>query len=353
MKRTPPLTLLLLFLLAVSLLTAAGGCYLTKQSCRFLGLYSRAVEIDRALKAEDLPDDVRAMLSLTGEIREFAAASVGLEKNRNYTTYVETDKDYLVDVVSACKADRFEPYIWSFPLVGKMPYKGFFEKEDAEREAQKLRFAGYDVMVRRVDAFSTLGFFRDPVFSFMKKYPVHALAEVIIHEQAHATVFFRNRAQFNEELATFIGDEGALLFMSERYGGEPGPLREARLYREDWGRFLSLMRSLYDELDALYLAEGGGEYTRGRKEQILSEFAERYEREYENTFATENFRGVGRENLNNAFLQSFFTYSGDLSLFYELHSRLGSDLKGTVGFLKALKKEKGDPKEAIREYLRR
>jgi predicted aminopeptidase len=349
--------------LCAALVFGLSGCYLTEQGLHFLSLNTKAESIELLLGRDDLPEDVGRTLTLVQEVKRYSVDRLGLEDNRNYTRYLDMgEKTHLVDVVSACEATRFEPYLWSYPVVGKMPYKGFYEREDAEREAGKLRARGYDTVIWKVDAFSTLGFFSDPVYSFMRDYSAYELASVIIHEQTHATLFLRNQTRFNEELATFVGDEGAIGFIRERYAGEPEKVEEAYAYRRSLERHLSAIRELHGRLDALY-GRGGDKGTLLKiKGEILDRFKEEYRERNGRAFET------GGTELNNAYIMTVITYTGDLSLFHELNARFDGDLARTVEFLKGLGKRhsgpagrrdsrglqggaRRDPKEAIREYL--
>jgi predicted aminopeptidase len=363
----PPLPCVRVYAFARAVLCAAlvlglTGCYLTEQSLHFLNLNTKAENIDLLLGSDDLPEDVRRTLELVREIKRYSVDRLGLDANRNYSRYLDMgEKRYLVDVVSACSATRFEPYLWSYPIVGKMPYKGFYERKDAEREAGKLRSRGYDTVIWRVDAFSTLGFFSDPVYSFMKDYSAYELASIIIHEQTHATLFLRNQARFNEELATFVGDEGAMGFIRERFADEPDKVEEANAYRRGIERHLSAIRELHDRLEALYGLGGERETVLRRKSEILDRFEEEYRERHGRAFET------GGMELNNAYIMTVITYTGDLSLFHELNARFDGDLARTIEFLKGLVKRRidsagrrdsrklrgsiRDPKEAIREYL--
>jgi predicted aminopeptidase len=324
-----------LFLLVV-LSLGLNGCYLTEQGLHFLGLNTEKEDIEALLRSGGLPEDVRRTLALVGEIKRYTVERLGLDDDRSYSRYLDMgEKRYIVDVVSACETARFEPYLWSYPFVGKMPYKGFYEREDAEREAGKLASGGYDTAIWKVEAFSTLGFFSDPVYSYMKDYPVYELASLIIHEQTHATLFIRNQARFNEELATFVGHEGAIGFIGERYTNESGAMDEANAYRRGFERHFTAVRELHDRLDALYRRGGDEETVLRGKNEILERFKQEYRERYGRAFDT------GGMELNNAYIMAVMTYTGDLSLFQELNTRLGGDLARTIGFLKNL--DRGRP----------
>ena len=339
-------------LLAVTVLAVLNQCYLSKQGAYLLRYNSRTEDIDTVLNNGNLPEDSRNMLMLVKEIKEYAVKEIGLKDDKNYTRYVMIEKDYLVDVVSACEKDRFEAYQWRFPFFGSFPYKGFYEHEDAEKEAEKLRKKDLDVYIRKVDAFSTLGYFDDPVYSFMKDYSAYSIANLIIHEQTHATVFFKNRIKFNEELATFIGNEGALQFIRIKYGAESDLYKDLLDYQKDLDTFFELIRNLYDELNTVYEEETGREYKLERRDEMFNAFREEISVLYNTYFITDTFRGIEKISLNNAYIMSHLRYAGELHLFYNLYENLGCDLKKMVHILIQVKNNRGDPRDFIREYMK-
>lgn len=340
-----------LFLFTITSVFILNQCYLPKQGLYLIRYNSTAEDIDVILKDKNLADENRNILTLIREIKEYSVTSIGLQNDKSYTKYVEIDKGYLVDVVSACEKDRFEPYTWKFPFFGSFPYKGFYEQQDAENEAEMLRRKDLDVMIRQVDAFSTLGFFSDPVYSFMKDYSVYSMASLIIHEQTHATIFLKNQIQFNEELATFIGNEGALQFVRDKYGTDSEYYTNLLNYREDLDTYFTLFRCLYDELNAVYEKDVSREYKLERKEEIFRSFKGRIIAEYNTLFKTDSFKNIEKIQLNNAYVLSINRYTGGLSLFYELYEKMDHDLRKTVDVLKQLNKHRGDPREFIRESL--
>ncbi len=331
-----------------------GGCYLIKQGAAIVSYNARARSIQGMLADPDLDPGLRRTLVTAEAAKEFAAA-LGLRRDRSYTRYVSMDRDYLADVVSACARDFFTPYLWRYPFAGAFPYKGFFDRRDALREARRLEARDLDVLVRKVDAFSTLGFCPDPVFSYMADYSPFQLASLIIHEQTHATVFIKNQVQFNEEMATFVGWQGALELIRSRYGEGSAEMLQATRYLEDWRRYSELMVGLYGELDRLYRANRQEAADRGatlaERERLLEAFRRRYRDRYAGTFHGQGFRDIDRVSLNNAYLISFARYNAHLGLFYRLYARTGNDLPRTVALLKGLARGRGRPEERLRALV--
>jgi predicted aminopeptidase len=341
-----PTTLLLL-----GIFPFLGGCYLLKQGTYLLSYNSRSRPIEKILAEGSVGEDVEAMLRTVQEIRRYAVEELGLEQNRNYTRYVDLDKDYVVDVVTACAADSFTPYQWRFPIFGSFPYKGFYEKTDAQREAARLEKKGLDVWIRRVDGFSTLGLLSDPIYSFMTDYSLYALADLIIHEQTHATIFIKNEIQFNEELATFVGREGALSFLRSRFGTDSEAYTQALASLEDSKIYRERILDLHDQLKQVYAREADRETILEEKNRTVEAFNRRLLSDASELFRTSRFRAFKGIPANNAYILSFVRYNQDLDLFYSLYEGNGRNLRSTIEDLKRLKKSKGPPKQALERLI--
>lgn len=328
-----------------------SGCYVLKQGMYLAHYQSHAEKIPKVLDREDVNPETRAFLEEVLAIKTFAVEELGLSDNNNYTRYVEIDGNYLVDVVTACEELSFLPKTWKFPVVGEVPYKGFYQRKDAEWLARRLNKEGYDVWVRKVDAFSTLGYFSDPVYSFMIDYPVYQLADLIIHEQTHATIFIKDHMQFNEELATFVGSEGALVYLSRSRGDAEVIETELAVSRQDREQFYSIMRGLYSRLNTVYTSPlERSEKIRGKKE-IITAFQQDIRENYNEYFATDTYRYIANIDLNNAHIISWNIYTRDLSLYYEIYRSLGSDLNRFIKEVEGVEDYEGDPKDYLRSLI--
>jgi predicted aminopeptidase len=342
----------ILILLAAALLFINGCAYLAKQGTGLLRYQSRTVRIDKMLSDSGITPQTRDFLLRVLDVRAFAMDSVGLKRNKNYTKYVRVDRDYMADVLVASKDDTFDLYKWWFPITGRVPYKGFFSREDAEKEARKIeKKGGYDIHIGRADAFSTLGFFSDPICSFMANYSVYDLASLIIHEQTHATVWVKGQAQLNEEIATFVGDMGGLWYVRDRFGADSDEYRAAVLSKEDYTAYIDLMRALHGDLDALYKSDSGRQYKLAEKGRIFDDFRNKVAAGYDSLFKTPQYEGLKRAELNNAVIAARMTYNLDMSLFYELYESKGGDLAAAVRDLKGLRKVKKDHKSRIQKMI--
>jgi predicted aminopeptidase len=300
-----------------------------------LGYLNRAVPLEQI----DNEDFVR----LVSEIRVFAMNELGLTESRNYTRFVELDRDYLAAVVSASAKDSFRPFVWNYPIVGRMPYKGFFDVEGARKERTKLEKKDLDVWIRGVDAFSTLGWFKDPLYSYMQNYSPSRLADLIIHELVHATVFIKGQIEFNEELAEFIGGEGAKLFIKSRYGEDSDEYREMLIFSADSQNYVEFIQELSGELDALYSEKISREEKLAEKERIINNAKERFIAEYDNRFSGNEYRNFSELPVNNAYLYLFRLYHTDDNFYRELYDRSGQNLPSFIAAAKTIKR-KGNPR---------
>lgn len=198
------------------------------------------------------PPAVREGLLQVHDIRDFAFDSLRLTRSDNYTTFYDQQGRDLMFVVTACAPYAMEAKRWSFPIVGSFPYKGYFDSVKAEREADIWRAEGYDVRVRVAGGWSTLGYFTDPILSKMLDRSEGALAELIIHELTHATIFVKDSVEFNENLATFIGEQGAVLYLKSRYGASSPQLAEYLAGQKNGRVFAKHMIRGAQTLDSLY-----------------------------------------------------------------------------------------------------
>ena len=321
-----------------------SGCYTLKQGAAMLGYLNRALPLEQT----DNEDFIR----LVADIRTFAIEELGLAMSKNYTTYVELDRNYLAAVVSASEKDSFRRYNWKFPVVGSMPYKGFFDIADARKERTKLEKKDLDIWIRSVDGFSTLGWFKDPLYSYMRDYSPARLADLIIHELVHATVFIKGQVQFNEEFAEFTGSEGARLYIQSRFGTDSEEYREMLASEANSRNFIAFIQQLITELDNLYSAPAHlqREEILTEKEKIINAAKERFEIEYKNLFSNDDYRGFLQTPVNNAYLELFRLYYADDNFYTGLYEKSGRNLMAFIAAAKTITKN-GDPRTQLENAL--
>lgn len=305
------------------LLAASPGCYLTHVAGGQLSILWGRQPIAELLADPALPAERRARLELVLEVRRFAIEELGLNDSDSYTEVYDTGGGPIAWNVSAAYRDALVPYRWWFPIVGSLPYMGFFDPDLALEEARDLSAEGLDVVVLPVPAYSTLGWFDDPIFTGVLDGSEANLVEVVIHKLAHATVWVDQDAQLNENLAQFVGEKGAEAFFLARGGPDDPALVRARHEAEDSARFNAAMDELRDELERLYAASGSRERKLELREEAFARFRERFARDVQPLLHGQGYDGFATRPLNNAWVLAFRRYHGEREAFEALFARLG------------------------------
>ncbi len=211
-----------------------------------------AEPIEDLLIDPEFPDSLKSKIQLIQEVRKFAVDAIGLYDSDNYTTLYDEKGEVTLWNLSACEPYSFTPKEWSFPLLGSFPYKGFFDLETAKKEREELRNDGWDVRIRPVGGWSTLGWFSDPIMSNMLTRNEGNLADLIIHELVHATLFVKDDIVFNENLASFVAEHGAIIFLETRFGKGSYELEQYIMSNEDSRTYTNHMLYCFELLDSLY-----------------------------------------------------------------------------------------------------
>jgi predicted aminopeptidase len=333
-------TLVFAMLVLATALSACSLDYLAQQGAGQLSLLMHREPVEHALRDPKLPARARRQLQLALDAKTFAEQRIGLRHSDSYTQLVRLDRDAVAYSVSASPRDRLEPYRWWFPIVGNVPYKGYFDRRDAEREAGQLEARGYDADVGAVPAYSLLGWFPDPLYSPMLADEPVALASTIIHELTHGTVFVAGHPSFNEGFAEFVGARGAIAFFRARFGESSPEVQHAEAYLRDEARFAEAMHTLATRLDALYESNA----THDDKLRAREPLFERARREIPTLpFETEGFRHLDLARLNNAGVMMFVTYNGEESRFRAAYESVGGDLRRFVALFRERVARARDP----------
>lgn len=330
--------------LAVSLLLASlaqPGCYLTHLAQGQWRLLRERRPIGAVIADPQTPDALRQQLRRVQQAREYAGA-LGLALDGNYTTYVAWPGDRVVTTVVATRPGEVEPKGFWFPLVGRLPYKGYFARERATAEAERLRGEGLDVCEVPVPAYSTLGWFDDPVTEPMLRAGEGWLVETLLHELVHATVFVPEHVDFNEGVASFVGEEGSVRF----YAADRAPSEAERRRAEvEDGRSLDrALLALRERVKALYASAPAGAEREAARAQLEAEAR----REIAALpLATRDAPDLAEAlRLNDACLALVATYGGDLARYTETLETLDGDLAAFVARLREVA-DADDPLEAL------
>jgi predicted aminopeptidase len=317
--------------------------YLIKSAYSQANLLRKRIAVEDALKSDALTSEQKRKLLLAQEARTFAEKYLKLNETKNYNTFVQLDGPYVTYVVSAAPKDELTHHLWRYPLVGEMPYKGFFDKDDATEEANELKAEGLDTYIRGVSAYSTLGWFRDPVLSSMLEYKDYELVNTIIHETVHATVFVKSEADFNERLATFIGNKGTEAFYKQKEGVSAKALKAMMDENEDDALFGTFMSKELDALEKWYKDRKGKPIPEPERVARFKEIQTRFIAEVKPKLKDpQSFGKFETAELNNARLLTYRLYFEDLHQFELVFEKLGNDFTKMLDFAKSLEKSK-DP----------
>ena len=293
----------------------------------------------------------RDKLRLVLEARAFAVDSVGLEAAASFTTYSQLERDTLVLVLSAAPRDRLEQHTWWFPIVGRVPYKGFFDFGAAHDAARALEADGLDTHLRPASAFSTLGWFNDPLLSTTLRSDSLDLANTVIHELTHNTFYEPGQAAFNESFANFVGSRGAEWFFRSR--GDTAAAVESAWRWEDEKLLGRFAERLYESLDSAFAAHPESREARLAARTVVYEGARRtLVDDVAPRLRTVRRASLARMRLNNAALLARRVYRMRLDLFDGVYLREGSDLRRAMRRIVTLAKSRpDDPFGALRDWL--
>ncbi len=305
---------MLRFVSILVLLLPLSGCYYMQAVKGQLELNSKREPIDEVLQDEGTSPELAARLRLVQEAREFSVEELSLPDNKSYRTYADIEREFVIWNVVAAPEFSTQPRTSCFPVAGCVGYRGYFSRDDALRESEKLTAQGFDVEVGGVAAYSTLGKFNDPVVSSMMNWGDVHLIGVLFHELAHQVLYVKGDSGFNESFATAVEEFGVQCWLESR--GQVDDIagyRDARQLRQDLMALVAVARV---ELDELYTSDIDDEDKRRQKKtrlQLLGEDAA--------ALLQRNGRdGTNWLNgqLNNARLVSMTLYEGRLPEFRAL-----------------------------------
>jgi len=334
----------LVVLAAVAWAASREVRYLTRAAVEEALILARAHPIAAVVANPSTDALTRGRLQLVLAARDFAADSLHLAARRTYTTYSRVHRDTLVLVLSASPVDRLAAYTWSYPIVGRVPYKGFFDRAGALAEASRLQARGLDTYVRVSDAFSTLGWFNDPLLSTIVREDSVDLAATVIHEILHNTIWVPGHVPFNESLADFVGYRGAERFFLAR--GEPRAAAFAVARWLDEIRLSHFYDSVAARLQRLYAGGPRGAALEEARQRIFGEAREELAGPVAKTLQTIDGRALARRPLNNAVVVAARLYRTGLDRFEALLAQDGGDVVRAIADLKR-RVGPGDPWAAL------
>ena len=296
-------------LAAVGALAGAGGC-------STLGYYAQAIggqfelarssqPVQSVLADSETPESLRERLVLARRLVEFSRSELGFAAGDSYRRYVSLERPFVVWNLFAAPALSLVGRRWCYPVVGCVPYRGYFDEQAARRAAARLAGAGYETHVAGVPAYSSLGWFDDPLLSTFIDWPEPRFVELLVHELAHRRVWVAGDAAFNESFAEFAGEEGA-----RRWYAHNGRKAEHDAYRsagDDWRRLRALLLETRSHLDALYRSDASDAQRQQEKVRVLDAFRRCY-RDHRSQFGGGSFDRVVQQ-VNNAYLFALASYA--------------------------------------------
>src|SRR6266446_4112662 len=345
---------------------AASWFSLLLCGCESVGYYRQAIHgqyqilarrqpIDVLLADPATPASLREKLQAVLEIRQFAEEQLKLPANGHYLRYADLHRRYVVWNVHAAPELSLQPKTWWYPVVGRLEYRGYFSEPAARRCAAKMERKGCDAYVEGVEAYSTLGWFRDPVLNTFIERRKPELAEILFHELAHQRVFAPGDTDFNEAFATAVAEEGVVRWL--RAAGDPAESDNYQIGLQRNAQFVRLIMATRGALEAVYGADrsGGGSSSKNLSDQERSlkrnqkaDAIERLRQDYERLKGQwGGYTGYDdwfARSLNNARLNTVATYYHWVPAFHRILERSGGDLdpfyKEVKGLAKLAKEER-------------
>ena len=325
-------------LACVALAASLAGCstlkYLGEQGLGQFRLLRARRRIGEVLGDPTVPAQTKSRLALAWAARQFGVERLGLRDGDAFTRFLDTHGEPVAWNVSAAEKTRLKAHVHHFPITGTVPYLGFFRERDARREAAKLEARGFDVFVRPVAGYSTLGVLADPIYSSMLEGTEAHVVEVTLHEMLHDTIWLPGHADWNESLATFVGLRGAALFFAQQSaasGEHVLAIARERAKREQ--AFSDFLRPLVDELKTLYALPISDEEKLRRRELVFA----RARAEFLRRFPVKQGAPLPSfiaQPLNNAVVIAFAVYHESAPDHERIFRRVGFDLPRFVELYK-------------------
>ena len=328
-------------LLALSFLAACSPVYVARSAAGHAGLLWRRRPVDKTIADPNTSPGLKRKLELVVEVRRFAFDRLALKRSHDYETWTPVKGPAVTWLVEASPRTRLQTYLFYFPLIGSFPYKGHFRRDLADAEAASLEKKGYDATVSGAGAYHAGLLIADPLPSTLLAYGDGDLADTLIHELTHGTVFFKNRTDFNEALAVWVGRRGAIEFLTAKGADGASALKEYLDGSASAEKREALYRELRGRLAALYDGPGTDADKLAQRKAV-----------FDWARAEAKSRGLAplREPLNNAVVLSHELYAPDFAPFDALFEKCGRDWARVVAALKAL--DRRDPMASLRTAAR-
>jgi predicted aminopeptidase len=310
------------------LIFSADARYLARAGVEEARLLLKRRSLESWIADSATPAALRQRFQLVRDARTFAVDSLGLAAGQTYTSYVDVGRDTLLLVLSASRPDKLRGVTWTYPIVGVVPYKGFFRAADARRAADEYAAQGLDVYLRPAGAFSTLGYLSDPLFSTAMSRDTMELVATVLHELAHNTLYVKSQTPFNESFASFVGYRGAEAFFRAR-GDTIDARRAAARWRDE--RTLDVFYAeLGRRLDSAYADNLSGARLQQTRATLFDWARAQLSGPVGQSLETYDWRWFAQAPLNNAVVIAQRLYRMDLNLFDEIYLQNNADIAETI-----------------------
>jgi predicted aminopeptidase len=300
-----------------------------------LSIVWMARPIEEVLNDPKAEETVKIRLRHVLDVRNFAQEKINLKTGESFTRYSAIGREAAAWNVTASEPLQLKARTWYFPVVGSVPYIGFYSKEEAEHFAEGLKKEGYDVLVSDVPAYSTLGWFSDPVLSSQVVYPEWFLTRLVIHESAHSTLWFPDDVSFNESFASFVEIEGSLQYYRDTKGANDKFVKKYELMLSERATLNGIMADQAALLTDLFKSNLSDSEKKIKKTEIINNLR-KYLKENRGQFKVIRAESLAGEEFNNAYFLSYTRYGsgndyfrkeflnskGDWKMFFEKMAEL-------------------------------
>lgn len=341
---------------AVLLLAMVVGCSTVGYYTQIVSGHMRIVmgkkPVEAVVKDDETDKQTRRRLQVALDARKFGVERLSLPDNKSYTSFYDTRRNYVTWNVVAADEFSFTPQRWCFPVAGCVSYRGYYKEADAQKYADKLAEDGFDIAVNGATAYSTLGWFADPLLNTMLNRSDWAITSLLFHELAHQQLYVGDDSKFNESFASFVEQQG-LAFWQEEHGSNDqlAELEKRRLRQVDFVQLLKVTRA---DLQSLYISEIDEKVMRTKKSERYARLRSDYETLKTTWNGYQGYDGWFKRELNNARLVSVATYNDYIPAFRALFEESNRDFPAFYAAAESLSKLPGaERQEAMQQLMER
>jgi len=312
--------------------------------CASLNYYGQSIQgqlevlkkrqnINNLLQKNSISGVLRNKLNTVLDLRNFSIQHLGLPQNDSYLSYADLERDYVIWNIFANEEFSLQPLNWCYLIVGCLSYRGYFSKSDAQQHAVELKKQGYDIYLGGVSAYSTLGWFDDPVLNTMLRWSDIRLATVIFHELAHQQLYIKNDTEFNESYAEAVAHIGVTKWLEKK--SNQSLLKEYQQSQFQKKEFVSLIMHYKSKLNNVYQSEKSDDEKRKRKQELIKKMSDDY-LIISKSWSKNTYKTWFSKDINNAKLTAIVTYRQYVSSFLDIYEKLQKDLTKFYSFTRSL-----------------